>query len=158
MSDEFNPNATDGDGDGFVQDGTKWERPVEDVAENPVVEEAEEAPAEEPTETVVDDVIKSDEPAESQPAVTSVSDGVIGSGSAAKKKTSTKKKSAPAEAGPVKVAIYSGRNMSWTGVGKVYRGYNIVTEAQAEKWLSLGHIRLATPEEVKAEFGKELNS
>ena len=25
----FDPNAKDGDGDGFVQDGTKWQRPVE---------------------------------------------------------------------------------------------------------------------------------
>ena len=25
----FNPDATDGDGDGFVQDGTEWERPVD---------------------------------------------------------------------------------------------------------------------------------
>ena len=25
----FNPEATDGDGDGLVQDGTIWERPVE---------------------------------------------------------------------------------------------------------------------------------
>lgn len=26
---EFKPDAIDGDGDGFVQDGTIWERPVE---------------------------------------------------------------------------------------------------------------------------------
>ena len=25
----FDPDAKDGDGDGFVQDGTKWQRPVE---------------------------------------------------------------------------------------------------------------------------------
>lgn len=25
----FNPNARDGDGDGFVQDGTEFERPVD---------------------------------------------------------------------------------------------------------------------------------
>ena len=24
----YNPNAKDGDKDGFLQDGTKWERPV----------------------------------------------------------------------------------------------------------------------------------
>ncbi len=30
--DGFNPNAKDGDGDGLLQDGTKWERPVEPVA------------------------------------------------------------------------------------------------------------------------------
>jgi len=63
-------------------------------------------------------------------------------------KTSAKKKAD-------KVAIYSERNVSWTEVGKVYRGYNIVTQAQADKWLTRSHCRLATPEEVAKEFGKE---
>jgi hypothetical protein len=39
-------------------------------------------------------------------------------------------------------------------VGKVYRGYNIVTKEQADKWLTRDHIRLATPEEVAQEFGR----
>lgn len=30
---EFKPDARDGDGDGFVQDGTEFERPVEDSEE-----------------------------------------------------------------------------------------------------------------------------
>lgn len=63
-------------------------------------------------------------------------------------KTSAKKKED-------KVAIYSERNVSWTEVGKVYRGYNIVTQAQADRWLTRSHCRLATPEEVAKEFGKE---
>lgn len=29
-ADGFDPNATDGDGDGFLQDGTPWQRPVEE--------------------------------------------------------------------------------------------------------------------------------
>jgi hypothetical protein len=28
IADGYNPNAKDGDGDGLLQDGTKWERPV----------------------------------------------------------------------------------------------------------------------------------
>jgi galactitol-specific phosphotransferase system IIB component len=52
------------------------------------------------------------------------------------------------------VAIHSTKNVSWTGVGKVYRGYNIVTPEQSEKWLTRNHIRLATPEEVAKEFGR----
>lgn len=41
MADEFNPDAIDGDGDGLVQDGTEWERPVDEaVAEEPAAEEA----------------------------------------------------------------------------------------------------------------------
>ena len=51
------------------------------------------------------------------------------------------------------VAIYSSRNVTWTGVGKVFVGYNIVTEKQAESWLTRAHVRLATPEEVAKEFG-----
>jgi hypothetical protein len=50
------------------------------------------------------------------------------------------------------VAIHSTKNVSWSGVGKVYRGYNIVTPEQAEKWLERSHVRLATPEEVAKEF------
>jgi kynurenine formamidase len=52
-----------------------------------------------------------------------------------------------------KVAVHSSRNVTWSGVGKVYNGYNIVTEDQAEKWLTRDHIRLATPQEVAKEFG-----
>jgi hypothetical protein len=28
IADGYNPDAKDGDGDGYVQEGTKWERPV----------------------------------------------------------------------------------------------------------------------------------
>jgi hypothetical protein len=52
------------------------------------------------------------------------------------------------------VAIHSTKNVSLPGVGKVYRGYNIVTPEHAEKWLERSHIRLATPEEVAKEFGR----
>jgi hypothetical protein len=52
------------------------------------------------------------------------------------------------------VALHSTKNVSLPGVGKVYRGYNIVTPEQAEKWLTRSHIRLATPEEVAKEFGR----
>jgi len=31
-ADGFRADATDGDGDGMVQDGTKWERPAEEVS------------------------------------------------------------------------------------------------------------------------------
>lgn len=141
---EFNPEATDGDGDGFVQDGTPFERPVEDVLVDPTAEETVEAPAE--------DTIVSPEPEEEAPAIVPVADGVIGTG-----KTTKKKKSAPkkGDTSPVeeKVAVHSTRNVSWTGVGKVYRGYNIVTKSAADKWLTRDHVRLATPEEVAQEFG-----
>lgn len=35
FEDGFKPNAKDGDKDGLVQDGTEWERPVEEVTVRP---------------------------------------------------------------------------------------------------------------------------
>lgn len=52
-----------------------------------------------------------------------------------------------------KVAIYSSRNVSWQGVGKVSKGYNIMTKDKAEQWLTRDHTRIATPEEVAKEYG-----
>jgi hypothetical protein len=52
-----------------------------------------------------------------------------------------------------KVAVYSSRNVSWQGVGKVSKGYNIMTKDKAEKWLERDHTRLASPEEVAKEYG-----
>jgi hypothetical protein len=52
-----------------------------------------------------------------------------------------------------KVAIFSTSNVTWNGVGKVYRGINIVTAEAADKWLERSHIRTATPEEVAKEYG-----
>lgn len=52
------------------------------------------------------------------------------------------------------VAIHSTKNVTWSGVGKVYVGYNIVEKEESEKWLTRSHIRLATPQEVAKEFGK----
>jgi hypothetical protein len=51
------------------------------------------------------------------------------------------------------VAIYSDRNVSWNGVGKIEKGYNIVTKENAAKWLTRRHVREATPEEVASEYG-----
>jgi DNA-binding protein H-NS len=51
------------------------------------------------------------------------------------------------------VAIYSDRNVAWTGVGKIAKGYNFVTPEQAKNWLTRNHVREATPEEVASQFG-----
>jgi hypothetical protein len=83
--------------------------------------------------------------------ITAVENGVIGTGKVAKKpNTSAKKEETKVE----KVAIHSSKNVTWSGVGKVYRGYNLVTPEQAEKWLTRNHTRLATPQEVAQEFNK----
>ena len=52
-----------------------------------------------------------------------------------------------------KVALYSTKSVRWEEVGTLNRGYNIVTQKQADKWLTRSHVRTATPEEVKKAFG-----
>ncbi len=52
-----------------------------------------------------------------------------------------------------KVALFSTRSIRWEEVGTLNRGYNIVTEKQADKWLTRSHVRIATPEEVQKAFG-----
>lgn len=84
-------------------------------------------------------------------AVGSIVNGVIG---VTKVEQKTAAPVAPKKESNKTVAIYSTRNVSLPGVGKVYRGYNIVTPEQAEKWLTRDHVRLATPEEVAKEFGR----
>lgn len=99
-----------------------------------------------------DGVIKSAIPKESKPAKPAIAEvnGAIGSSAANKKDKVAPKKESKTE----KVAVYSTRNVTWSGVGKVYRGYNILLKDEAEQWLKRDHIRLATPEEVAKEFGK----
>jgi hypothetical protein len=52
-----------------------------------------------------------------------------------------------------KVALYSTKSVRWEEVGSLSRGYNIVTQKQADKWLTRSHVRIATPEEVQKAFG-----
>jgi hypothetical protein len=52
------------------------------------------------------------------------------------------------------VAVWSARNLRWTGVGYLNTGYNIVTKEAAEKWLGRQGVRKASPEEVATYYGK----
>ena len=52
-----------------------------------------------------------------------------------------------------KVAIHSTKSVRWEEVGSISKGYNIVTKAQADKWLTRSHVRIATPDEVQKAFG-----
>lgn len=163
MADEFNSSARDGDGDGIVQDGTEFERPIEELLVEP------EAPEEVVEEVVVEEtpkaeeedssfVINSDSSSDSskskkstpKKALAPVADGVIGSGGS---DTPLPK---PQKAKPVNdadaVGIYSTRNIRWENVGQVWRGYNIVSKSDSEKWLERPQIRVATPEEIAREF------
>ena len=144
------------------------ETPVVEAA--PVVEEAPVAVEENnPVEdTVVETPIVIEEPkieqevigtpsynggSDSVQTIGLVGDGAIGATTAPRpaKKPSVGKK-APSK--DDSVAVYSTKNVTWAEVGKVYRGYNIVSKDAAEKWLTRSHVRLATPEEVAKEFGK----
>ena len=53
----------------------------------------------------------------------------------------------------LKIAIHSDKNMSWVPVGKINRGYNIVTKEESEKWLSRKGVREATPQEIATHYG-----
>lgn len=85
-------------------------------------------------------------------ALGSVGNGIFGTvtvSSESKAEEATKKEK------PVKdlVAVYSPKNIYWSGVGKVLKGYNIVERHNAEKWLTKPGIRIAEPEEVAKEYG-----
>lgn len=84
--------------------------------------------------------------------VGAIETGAIGVTASAPKKKTAVKKTAKKSTDPT-TAIYSSKNVVWEGVGKVEKGYNIVTEKAAEKWLTRSHVRLATPEEVAREYG-----
>lgn len=86
-----------------------------------------------------------------KPALGPVGNGAMGSTTV--KEVPKQKAATKTEKAVEKVAVHSTRNVTWSGVGKVYRGYNIVTQEQADKWLTRDHIRMATPEEVAKEFG-----
>lgn len=84
-------------------------------------------------------------------ALTPNASGVISSGSVVEE---PKKSAAPKKPKKERIAVFSTKNVTWSGVGKVYRGYNIVTQEQADRWVTRDHIRLATPEEIAQEFGE----
>lgn len=140
-----------------IVEETTYEAPVfeapvveEPVVEAPVVEHVEETPVVEEVQPVVE--APAYQAPEEVQALGSVAEGVIGATTAAV--ASPRKKKEKAAEVKEKVALYSTKNVTWSEVGKVYRGYNIVDKDAAEKWLTRSHIRTATPEEVAKEFGK----
>jgi hypothetical protein len=124
---------------------------AEETVVEPVVEDVKPVEAEEPKNVISSGSQNPGKPAEEVAGITSVENGVIGTG-----KVTRKPKAAPVKeaAKEEKVALHSTKNVTWSGVGKVYRGYNIVTKTAADKWLTRDHVRLATPEEVAKEFGQ----
>ena len=109
------------------------ETPAEPVVEAPVAEAVVEAPAKE-------------EPAQS---LGFTKTGAIGSMAADGAKSTVKPEVDLSE----KVALHSTKSVRWEEVGAITKGYNIVTKAQADKWLTRSHVRVASPEEVQKAFG-----
>jgi hypothetical protein len=52
-----------------------------------------------------------------------------------------------------KVAVFSHKNLFWSGLGDLKKGYNIVTREESEKWITHRSVRIATPDEVAAYYG-----
>ena len=117
------------------------EAPVEHVAE-PVAEPVVEAP-------VVEAVVEAPAAEEPVQALGFTETGAIGSMAAdGPSKTINLEVNLSG-----KVALHSTKSVRWEEVGSLARGYNIVTEKQAEKWLTRSHVRIASPEEVQKAFG-----
>jgi DNA-binding protein H-NS len=125
---------------------------AEPTVEEPVIEDVKPVEAEEPKNVISSGSQRTGKKVEEVAGITSVANGVIGTGTVKPKSKNVVKQQATPEV--EKVALYSSKNVTWTGVGKVYRGYNIVTKEAANKWLTRDHTRLATPEEVAREFGR----
>ena len=120
---------------------------AEELQEELEIPKIEEAPAVSPN------VIATPKPAASEtPGLGYLENGVMGSTTVPKNFDKKPSKSPSLKKESEKVAVHSTKNVTWSEVGKVYRGYNIVTKEQADKWLTRDHIRLATPEEVAKEF------
>jgi hypothetical protein len=98
-----------------------------------------------------EDVIASPKPKSTKKTASkkTVANNSIGSASAEQENVVQKQE----PVGRVTVAIHSTTNVNWGGVGKVVKGYNIVSKEQADQWLTRKHIRLATPEEIAQEYG-----
>jgi len=119
------------------------EAPVVDTPAEPVAEPVVEAPV---AEAVVE------APATEAPvqALGFTETGAIGSMAA----DGPKRDISPEQGFGDKVAIYSTSNVRWEEAnGAIYKGVNIVTKEQADKWLTRSHVRIATPEEVQKVLG-----
>jgi hypothetical protein len=123
------------------------EAPVAEPVAEPVVEPVVEAPVvEAPVAEAVVEAPAAEEPVQS---LGFTKTGAIGSMAADGSKKAIKPEVELAD----KVAIHSTKSVRWEEVGSISKGYNIVTKAQADKWLTRNHVRIATPEEVQKAFG-----
>ena len=119
---------------------------VEEVAQENNIQATISSPETEVTAIASSDLAKSSVEVQ---GLGSVADGAIGVASVPHYESKPKNEKPVVE----KVAVFSTKNITIPGLGKVYRGYNIVTKDAADQWTTKSYIRLATPEEVAKEFG-----
>lgn len=75
--------------------------------------------------------------------------------SAAKKTTKPAEKKEPKKEEPSQVAVFSEGKLSHPAYGRLAKGYNVVSAADAKEWLAISNkVRMATPEEVANAFGE----
>ena len=82
--------------------------------------------------------------------------GTVNNGAIGTTKIEDKKKTDQSSEPGIKadmVAVFSTRNVLWQGIGSISKGYNIFSKSEADQWLTRGHVRLATPQEVAQEYG-----
>lgn len=126
---------------------------VADKAEDVVAEVKAEAKIEEAPKPAEDVITGTSAPLNTEkPALGSVADGVIGTSTVKAAKKAAPKPKAEEKRDDV-VALYSPRNLHWEGVGRLAKGFNVVSKDAAEKWLTRDGIRLADPKEVAKGYG-----
>lgn len=121
---------------------------IQEVAQENNIEASISEVSEPVSAITTNDLAKSDADVQ---ALGSVTNGVIG---VTQVPRSSNNVSENKPANVEKIAVYSTKNISVPGLGKVYRGYNIVNKDAADQWVNKSYIRLATPDEVAKEFGK----
>jgi hypothetical protein len=129
---------------------SEYKAKMQENLDQPVVEKAAEPTVEPVVEPVAEAVVEAPAAEEPVQSLGFTKTGAIGSMAA----DGPKKDIKPAKDLGDKVAIYSTSNVRWEEAnGAIYKGVNIVTSDQADKWLTRSHVRLATPDEVEKALG-----
>lgn len=122
------------------------------VVNNVSIVEQEDAPVNNDDQKVITGAKKTKSPRTSN--MQSKEDNTLGSRAADSALNRKKDTSASKPEADEKVALWSSKNIRWSEVGTLTKGYNIVTKEAAEKWIDKVGIREATAEEVATYYGK----
>lgn len=156
MSDEFKDElissvaeTVDSIAENIVQEAIT--EAVEEKIEELLVPETDDQKVEELSEP--EEVVMSKDPEvvlEPMPFLGTTTNGAIGSMSADKKSSPKKKIVRNVE----NSYVISERSLFINGVGRLWKGFNVIPKKYEEKWLSLSGVRKATKEEIDKEYGR----